>query len=195
MKRLPALLALALWSLPGAQSQHQHSATPAASPHASGAVHLAAGGLEGLSGAAFERAYLSMMIEHHRAAVEMSRRLLPRLRDEQVREWAQLVIRSQESEVRELSAMLRDLRLGSADAVMTAVMARDMRGMLAAVARSPNAEEAFVTHMLDHHASGVLMATLALLRSDSDVIRLSAQGILRAQAEQMYQFRQWKPDS
>ncbi|AFZ68104.1 DUF305 domain-containing protein [Deinococcus peraridilitoris] len=190
-------LSLTVW----AAGQHQHAPPPAAgSPTAQQARHRVfdpqlLAQLETLSGRNFDRAYLSMMIAHHQAGVEMSQALLPRLRDPQVREWAQIVVTGQQGEVREMTAMLTDFQLGGLDRVRADAMKAHMQGMLRAVRASTAPEEAFVSHMLEHHASGVLMATLALMRSDNDLLRLDAQGVVRVQAEQMNTYRSWKPRS
>lgn len=206
MIRTMALSALLALSAHAAQSTHQHPAPPVppaahdpADPTPAmhlGMLHLGVvqmGGLERLSGRAFDRAYLSMMIAHHQAGVDMSEALLPRLRDPRVREWAQIVISGQRGEIVEMTAMLRDFQLGSVDQAMHDAMAHDMQGMLAEVRAATHPEEAFVTHMLAHHATGVLMATLALARSDNALLRQDAQGVVRVQAEQMNQYRSWQP--
>lgn len=202
MQRRLALALLTLSALAAAQTPHPPSGAPMSMPAATGGTGAmpmeggaTSGELEQRSGRAFDRAYLSMMIAHHQAAVDMSALLLPRMRDPQVREWAEQVISGQQGEIREMTAMLADFGLGGLDPAMTASMTREMAPMLSAVKRAPNPEEAFVTQMLEHHALGIRMATLALLRSDNNLIRLGAQNIVRVQAQQMYQYRGWQPKS
>ena len=182
---------------------HQHGTpTPPSAPPASAAPHAHATGavdfkhlgeLAALSGPAFDRAYLSMMIGHHEVAVEMSRLALPKVRDARLRGWIDQVLLGQESEIREMTAYLRDAGLTVDEQARTA-MRRDMQAMVDAVRAAAQPEEAWVTHMIDHHALGLMMATLGLSRGDREAVRLSARGVARVQADQMYEYRGWISD-
>jgi len=195
--RLILLATVCTVTLAAAQP-HQHTtpapppvpATPAGAPHAAhGTDHLGT-----LSGAALDRMYLSMMITHHEAAVQMSEAALQRARDARVRAWALEVLRAQQSEIREMTAMLTDFRLGAPDAQAQAAMRRDMQGMVDAVQRGPNPDEAWVQGMVRHHALALQMATAALTGSGNDQIRMQARGVVRVQADQIYEYRNWQPD-
>ncbi len=196
MRTLTFLVALTIGGVAGAQTTHDHMTMPGMSGMSSmSPLDLAHfGDLETLSGPTFERAYLSMMIEHHRLALDMTRAALPRLKDPQVKKWAEQVLLAQGSEITEMTAQLRDFNLGSLDKGRQATMRAAMGGMLEAM-NTPNPDEAWVTNMLAHHAMGVTMATLAILRADDDRVRQEAAGIARAQAQQMYEYRRWTPGS
>ncbi|WP_027481088.1 DUF305 domain-containing protein [Deinococcus pimensis] len=193
--------ALALVAALGAAQTHQHTApqqTPAApmapmTPPATGA-HAHGPDLSTLSGRAFDRAYLSMMIAHHEAAVGMSDAALKRGGDPRVKGWAQQVRDLQVSELREMNAMLRDYDLGGLDRAAHDAMAADMKPMVDAVTAGPNPDEAWVRGMLEHHALALRMATEALLRSDTERVRRAARAVAKVQAEQMYEYRTWAPD-
>lgn len=152
-------------------------------------------GLDRLSGPAFDRAYLSMMVAHHEAALDMSRAVLARARDPQVKAWAEEVVFTQQSEVREMNAMFQDFKLGGVDAARRDAMKRAMQPMVDAVKNAKNPESAWVQHMIPHHAAGVVMATLALSQSGNDLVRQHAAGIVKVQAQQMYDYRRWAPGS
>ena len=190
MRSLTLLVALTLGGFAGAQTTHDPMSMPGMSP-----LDLAHfGDLQTLRGPAFERTYLSMMIEHHQLALDMTRAALPRLKDPQVKKWAEQVLLAQGSEITEMTAELRDFNLGSIDTARQAAMRSAMGGMLEAM-NTPNPDEAWVSNMLAHHAMGVAMATLAILQADDDRVRQEAAGIARAQALQMYEYRRWSPGS
>ncbi|GAA5513031.1 hypothetical protein Dcar01_01756 [Deinococcus carri] len=186
---LTALITLTPAATPAlAQMDHSGHGLPAsAAPMSHGMNDL--GGLAGLSGKAFDRAYLSMMVAHHQGAVDMARAVQGRVKDPQVKAWVADVIREQTREIGEMNTWLK--ALGGADRQMQSAMAGDMRGMLTPLKTAQNPDRAFVQGMLPHHASALGMAGLALQKSsDPRVLKLS-RDIIRAQADEMYAFRQW----
>ena len=64
------------------------------------------GELAGLEKHAFERAFYSMMIPHHEAAVAMSRLILGKTKDPQVKKWAEDIVAAQTTEIEECPALL-----------------------------------------------------------------------------------------
>ncbi|UBV45309.1 DUF305 domain-containing protein (plasmid) [Deinococcus taeanensis] len=146
-------------------------------------------GLPELSGPAFDRAYLSMMVAHHQGAITMSKAVQGRLQDAQVKAWAAGVIRDQTRELNVMSAWLKGM--GGLNTAVHARMTSDMNGMVAPLKTARNPDQAFVQGMLPHHASALDMATLALQKSrDARVLKLS-RDVIKAQADEMYAFKQW----
>lgn len=141
--------------------------------------------LQGLSGPAFDRAFLSMMTPHHQAAVAMSRALLARSHDAGVRRWAQGIIAAQEREIAEMTALLRPL--GGPQPQMAAAMTDMAAGVRAA--RDP--DQTYVEGMVSHHAGALDMATVALQRSGNPRVLRLARDIARSQAQEIYDFRLW----
>ncbi|MBT9255237.1 DUF305 domain-containing protein [Phycicoccus sp. MAQZ13P-2] len=62
--------------------------------------------LASLKGAAFDRRWLTMMVEHHEGAIEMAQDVLRAGRHEGTRELAAAVIETQQREIDEMTAML-----------------------------------------------------------------------------------------
>lgn len=141
--------------------------------------------LRRLSGAAFDRAFFSMMIPHHQSAIEMSRAALPTLKDPVVRAWAQAIIDDQEKEIAEMQVELR--RLGGLDTVRQAHMRQAMMGMSNMAA----SDRAFLEMMIPHHGSAIDMANLALQLGHGEAAVSMAQRIVTAQATEMQQFQDW----
>ena len=75
--------------------------------------------LEKLSGKAFDHAFLSMMIPHHQAALDMAKAVLPVSKDAQVKTWATNIIKSQQAEINTMTALLKPL--GGSDSKMAAM--------------------------------------------------------------------------
>ena len=196
--RLSTLLLTSAVILSGALAQNSmpgmDMSTPSASSSSMPGMTMSTGStdttatLTKLSGKAFDRAFLSMMIPHHQAALDMARAVLPTTKDAQVRRWAQGIIASQQAEIMTMTALLRPL--GGADAKMGAMM-DGMKGMGGMVKAAKTPDLAFVQGMVPHHSSAIDMANVALQRSaDPKVLKL-AQNIVVAQAKEMYEFRTW----
>lgn len=142
-----------------------------------------------LSGKAFDRAYLSMMVAHHQGAIDMSKAVLNNVRDAQVKTWTKAVIQAQQQEIKDMTAWLDTL--GGVDKTWQTGMAKEMDTMLVSLKASKDSDAGFVSGMLPHHASAISMAALALQKSsDARVIKLSRE-IIRTQADEMYLYRQW----
>ena len=146
-------------------------------------------GLEKLQGKAFDRAFLSMMVPHHQMAVDMSKAVLPRSKDVTVKTWANAVIKDQNREINQMNTLLKSY--GGSNAAMANMMKSSMSGMAEMVTKAKNPDVAYVQGMLPHHASAIEMANMALEKtSDPRVLKL-ARDIVRAQAQEMYDFRTW----
>jgi len=146
-------------------------------------------GLEKLKGKAFDRAFLSMMVPHHQTAVEMSQAVLPVSKDATVKRWATAIIKAQQSEIKEMNALLKNY--GGSDAAMANMMKNGMKGMTDMVKKAKNPDVAFVQGMVPHHVSAMEMGMMALEKSsDARVLKL-ARTIVRDQASEVHDFRLW----
>lgn len=178
-------------SMPGHAGHTVPAQSGAVQPGAAHAGHAMTGMSElgALRGRAFDRAYLSMMIPHHQAAVEMARAALPVSRDATVKAWANAVIRDQQREINQMNTLLKGL--GGTDTAMAATMKRSMGGMGDLVRKARNPDVAFVQGMLPHHASAIDMANLALQRGQDARILSLSKAIITAQAAEMLDYRTW----
>ncbi|BDP41018.1 hypothetical protein DAETH_09870 [Deinococcus aetherius] len=187
--RTTLLTALALSvMLPPALAQMNHSGMnhtlPSAGTQTAATTDMSA--LDKLTGKAFDRAFLSMMVPHHQAAVAMSQVVLGS-KDARVRGWATAIIRDQNREISQMNTLLRGY--GGVDPQMAGMMKTTMSSMAAEVKQAGNKERAFVKGMLPHHASAIDMATLALQKSQNQGVLKLARDIVRAQAQEMYEFQ------
>lgn len=196
-KTITILLATAISSLALAQSSMPgHDMSTMSAPMSSGMMGMdmksmtsAMGSLSKLTGKSFDRAYLSMMIPHHTAAVAMSKAVLPVSKDDQVKGWANAIITSQQEEINTMNALLKPY--GGPNTTLMALMQKSMGGMAGMVKMAKDPDLAFVQGMLPHHSSAIDMAKMALGKStDAQVLKLS-RDIVVAQAGEMYDFQSW----
>ena len=142
-----------------------------------------------LSGKAFDRAFLSMMIPHHQAAIDMARAVQPLSKDTTVQKWAGAIIAAQESEIAQMNTLLKGY--GGSDSKMASMMVGGMKGMGAKVKASKTPDQTFVQDMIGHHASAIDMAKMALQKSSNTSVLKLARDIATAQAGEMYDFQIW----
>lgn len=141
-----------------------------------------------LKGEAFEVAFMSMMVAHHRGAVEMSQWILDRTENPDLQAAARAIIAAQDPEITEMTGWLREWYGRSVDEAMAQPMEQEMEAMIGAMATG-DADTAFLREMTLHHDSALDMAQLALTRATHDDLRALARDIIVAQAKEIYTFQ------
>lgn len=149
-------------------------------------------GHEALEGEAFEIGFLSMMIEHHRGALEKSEWILERTERDELREAAEAIIASQEAEIETMTTWLRDWYDQEPDAEMVAMMAEENAMMMEAMMSAEEPEHAFLEMMIMHHQGAIDMAQPALTQALNEPLREMARDIVLEQAEEIYVFEGWR---
>lgn len=142
-------------------------------------------------GVRFDQAFLVMMIPHHEGAVEMSRFILEKGKDRQVREWANQILKKQTEEIQLMKSLLKELgaeSLAGNDHMMQDEMDEMMQDLLRA---STNPDSAFLELMIPHHAQAIMMGVQVLQRGTDERILKLANNIIQSQSGEVLQFRQW----
>ncbi|PZA07634.1 DUF305 domain-containing protein [Meiothermus sp. PNK-Is4] len=187
--RTIVVLTLAL-GLALAQTDHsQHGGMPMKSM----------GALEKLSGKDFDIAYMSMMIEHHKGAVEMAQAVLKVSKDARVRKAAQEIIAVQSKEIGQLTAWLKAWYGAAPSAGYMQMMRDDMKpmmeasmmGMQAMPGHAMPVDRDFLEGMIPHHQDALDMSKLALKKAAKAELRRFAQGVIDVQAREIAQYREW----
>jgi uncharacterized protein (DUF305 family) len=142
-------------------------------------------------GVRFDQAFLVMMIPHHEGAVEMSRFILEKGKDRQVREWASQILKVQTEEIRLMESLLKET---GADALVGQghMMEDEMDEMMQDLLRaSANPDKAFLELMIPHHAQAIMMGVHVLQRGTDERILKLADSIIQSQSGEILLFRQW----
>jgi uncharacterized protein (DUF305 family) len=146
--------------------------------------------LSEFEGQDFETAFLSMMIEHHKDAIEMSKWILERTQNADIKAAAEAVIAAQHPEIQQMTAWLQDWYGQSVDAPSAIMMQGDM-DTLSNMAADPNPDTAFLEQMSLHHNNAIDMAQVALLKATHLELRDLAKNIIVAQAQEIAQYQTW----
>ena len=188
MQRILGMLMVLLlgWSL--AQTDH--------AGHGSMAMRSMAE-LQKLQGRNFDIAYMSMMIDHHKGAVEMAQAILKVSKDARIRKAAQEIIAVQNKEITQLTGWLRSWYGVAPSQRYMAMMRADMKpmmdtslmGMMPGRGSSP--DRAFLEGMIPHHQDAVDMSKLCLQKAARAELKRFCQGVIAVQSREIEQYRQW----
>lgn len=151
----------------------------------------------------FDLDFATMMIPHHQSAVEMAEMYLPKGKDEKIKSMAQNIVTSQKKEIEELKGLIaRHNTAGKKEAhadnshgdgehneLMEAMntMMDKMKGMQ----MSGNADKDFVTMMIPHHESAVIMSQNEISHGKHFEMKKMAQKIIEDQNMEIKQFQEW----
>ena len=170
----------------GTAAVGQHGSHPKPGSHSMKMGTSALQSLRPLRGKPFDIAFLSQMIVHHQAALQMTRDARPHLKGEHVKEHAQQIITDQTKEIREMGALLKsDYKTGPSVAQMNRMKA-DMKGMMS---MKPTSDRMFLQIMIPHHQGAVDMSRLALRNSSSAKVKALANRIIKEQNAEIADFR------
>lgn len=142
-------------------------------------------------GLQLDQAFLVMMIPHHEGAVEMSKYILEKGKDTQVREWAANIRKNEEEEIRLMKSLLKET---GADSLVGQgyMMADDMDEMMQYLLKtSTEPDKAFLEQMIPHHAQAIMMGVQVLQTgTDLRILKL-AEKIIQTRSGEILLFRQW----
>jgi len=134
--------------------------------------------LKGLKGKDFDIAFLSQMITHHEAALEMAKQAQKTATQDTTRQVTQKVIDAQTKEIARMRQWLKDWYSVEPDAKQQKLVQDDMAEMMA----MPIAKDAdFYTMMIPHHQGAIDMSELVPARSEKSEVKKLAQDIITAQ--------------
>ncbi len=192
MKKILIPAALALSSLAFAQMNHDGH-------DMSGMGDAATKALMPMTGKTYDIAWMSQMIEHHNAAVQMSRDCIKTCTRAEVKKAAQSIINSQSKEVRQLETWLKTWYGAKANVKQMALMKADMqpmidtakKGMMPAKGMSKNADKAFLEGMIPHHEHAVAMGKDALKKASKLELKSFARDVIAVQNKEIAQFKGW----
>ncbi|WP_245575128.1 DUF305 domain-containing protein [Meiothermus rufus] len=191
-KHLMTLALSAVFYLGSALAQPSHAG------HNSMAMQ-SMGELQKLSGRNFDIAYMSMMIEHHKGAVEMAQAILKTSKDARIRKAAQEIVTVQKKEIAQLEGWLkawygispsqRYMQMMRAD--MQPMMEASMKGMQVMPGHAMPVDRAFLEGMIPHHQDAVDMSRLCLQKAARSELRRFCQGVIELQSREIAQFKGW----
>jgi uncharacterized protein (DUF305 family) len=147
--------------------------------------------LSGLEGQNLEISFLSMMIEHHKGAIDMANWILERTQNPDIKTAAEAIIAAQNPEIEQMTAWLQDWYGQGVDERSTNMMQGEMDTMMGSTEASANPDVAFLQEMSLHHNSAIDMAQVALLKGTHTELRELAKNIIVTQSQELAQYQNW----
>lgn len=147
--------------------------------------------LSKLSGADFEKQFLSMMIEHHQGALDMAALVPARANHAEVKTLAGNILSSQSKEIADMTGWLQSWYSMAPQKGMMSMsdMGMDM-GKLESL-QGDSFDQEFLKQMRMHHASAVEMANLVPSRAVHQELKDLAQNIIKSQTQEMDEMAAW----
>jgi uncharacterized protein (DUF305 family) len=149
--------------------------------------------MQGLSGKEFEIHWLSMMIEHHQSAIDMSMLAAGNAQHQEVKDLAQKIIADQTREITDMTGWLQQWHN---TAPMKGMM-HEMPGMGMAEMmnlknlKGDNFDRQFLTMMRMHHMGAVHMAEMVPSRATHSELKTLGQNIITSQSAEIKQMEGW----
>jgi uncharacterized protein (DUF305 family) len=142
------------------------------------------------SGNAFEVAFMSEMIEHHKGGIEMSRMALKSARRKEVRAAANKVIEEQSKDIAQMTTWLNAWYKRTPDAKLRAQVKKESAPMMAAFKKAcqKDCDTAFLMHMKAHHQMGIHMAEMATKNARHAELKQLAGKMIHSQSGEIKKF-------
>jgi uncharacterized protein (DUF305 family) len=142
------------------------------------------------TGPNFDRTFIDNMVPHHKGAIAMARIELAKGTRLQLRALARGIITAQNSEIGLMKGW-RSRWYGSPKT--PAKMSMSMPGMnIASLQHATDVDRAFLTQMIPHHQSAVMMATQAKGEAHHPEVRALAARIIKAQQREIAEMQRWR---
>ncbi len=149
--------------------------------------------LAALSGKAYDIAWMSQMIEHHRSAVEMSKMCVKNCLDKDVKAAAQKIINAQAKEISQMTTWLKNWYKATPDPKQMALMKADMKPMMDVTSKNSiqAPDKAFLEGMIPHHQHAVAMGKDAMKRALRPELKKFGQAVVSDQSKEIKQYEGW----
>ena len=149
--------------------------------------------LAALSGKAYDIAWMSQMIEHHRGAVEMSKLCVKNCLDKDVKAAAKKIINAQDKEISQMNTWLKNWYKATPDPKQMALMKADMKPMMDVTGKNSTQapDKAFLEGMIPHHQHAVAMGKDAIKRALRPELKKFGQAVVSDQSKEIKQYEGW----
>ena len=150
--------------------------------------------LQKLSGMEFEMAFLSDMVHHHKAALDMFKMAEQRAQHEEIKQLAKNGTAEQQGEIDKMSGMLKAMGKTADDHQEPAESMSKMKADMAKLDAAKGAEfdKMFLMMMIEHHHGAIHMAELASEKSSNAEIKPMAEKMAASQREEVKKMKDWQ---
>lgn len=150
--------------------------------------------LQKLSGMDFEMAFLSDMVHHHKAALDMFKMAEQRAQHDEIKQLAKDGTAEQQGEIDKMNGMLKTMGKTADDHQEPAESMSKMKADMVKLESAEGAEfdKMFLMMMSDHHHGAIHMAELANEKSSNPEIKQMAEKMASSQREEVTKMKDWQ---
>ncbi len=181
------VVGLVVLALAGCGAQRGGATTANGNDH--GAMSNMEHGSSQASRAAYDAQFIDGMTIHHKGAVSMAEQALKEGQRPEIKQLAQDIIATQNSEVEQMAAWRKQWY---PDLATTAGTGGHMGDMELSSDTSIPFDQRFITAMIGHHNGAIVMAKEALTKAEHGEIKQLAQNIITAQEAEVKQLQEWQ---
>lgn len=137
--------------------------------------------------------FVTGMIPHHEAAVEMAELGVNSADHAEIKELSKNIIASQQAEIKQMS----DLKTKLPESSHSMMSEEDMSAMMSDVESLKGAktfDKAFIDAMIPHHQSAVVMANQVIADGANPEVEKLAKAIVTAQSKEIAQMQTWRTE-
>ncbi|MBE9126120.1 MULTISPECIES: DUF305 domain-containing protein [unclassified Coleofasciculus] len=135
--------------------------------------------------------FFSLMIPHHKEAIDTAQLVLERSDRPEMRAFAQNIINVQSAELEQMQSWLDQWYLGQESSLTYTPMMRDLSQL-----QRDELDQAFLEDMIMHHMGAVMMSRMLVNHNlvEHEPVRPFAQHIATTQRDEIWQMRSWLKD-
>lgn len=150
--------------------------------------------LQKLSGMEFEMAFLSDMVHHHKAALDMFKMAEQRAQHDEIKQLAKKGTAEQQGEIDKMNGMLKSMGKTADDHQEPAESMSKMKADMAKLdsAKGADFDKMFLAMMIEHHHGAIHMAELANEKSSNPEIKQMAEKMASSQREEIKKMKGWQ---
>lgn len=141
----------------------------------------------------FDIDFANMMVAHHQAAIDMSKKEVSTGKDGKIKDMAQKIIVSQKQEIQQLKEFVKNYK-PSGMKHGEGTLQKSMTGMdekLKAMHMSGDIDKDFATMMIAHHQSAIEMSKKELANGMDANLKKMAKNMINDQTKEITQFQTW----
>jgi uncharacterized protein (DUF305 family) len=141
----------------------------------------------------FDMDFASMMIEHHKGAIDMSEQELKSGTDDKLKGMAQKIITEQKVEIAKLQEIVKNSKASKmkmGDGELEKSMS-DMKTAMSGMKMTGNMDKDYAMMMISHHESAVSMFKMELKNGMNAQLKQIAQKGISDQTKEINEFKSW----
>lgn len=135
--------------------------------------------------------FASMMIEHHKGAIEMSEIVLKSGKDEKMKSMANTIISMQKEEISKMEDFIKASKPVPSGKMDLMSSMKDMDEMMKSMKMYNDPDKDFASMMILHHQGAIMMQEKEIANGKNQEIKKMSKESMNDQRKEISEFQQW----